>query len=90
MMGPANIVRPGVDVRVRKKDGTVKTEHIVSVGKTFGQGMVYGYLAPATSNKFFAPVKHKSINNTCDYCEDGISFGLTPGSRCPKCGGEVS
>ncbi len=43
---------------------------------------------PATSA---APNRRrKSINNECDYCADGISFGMRPGSICSHCGGQVN
>ena len=29
------------------------------------------------------------VGKECDYCADGLSFGMKPGQRCPYCGGEV-
>ncbi|MCL4433313.1 MAG: hypothetical protein M1399_00855 [Actinobacteria bacterium] len=47
VMGDPADIRPGGRVTVTKKDGTTKTETIVSVGETFNTDkgmMVYGYL----------------------------------------------
>ena len=67
--GPASVVLPGADVTVHKKDGSTKTERIVSVGKTFtrdGVEMVYGY-----------PAERQYRRNA------SYGWGESCGARCP-------
>lgn len=49
VMGPVDTIRAGATVTVTKRDGSMKTEEIKSVGRSFdrdGQQMAYGYPAP--------------------------------------------
>lgn len=74
--GPAAAMRTG-SITVTKKDGSSKTEHIESLGRTFlagGQDCCYGYLrktAPAASHAPAAARKCRSCGDKlhkCDAC----------------------
>ena len=54
IFGPADVIYPGAVVQVRKKDGTVQTETIKSVGKIFSRDGIdcrYGYRVRKTTRK---------------------------------------
>lgn len=54
VMAPAAMLHPGTTIAVRKRDGSIKQEHIWRVGRPFaadGQQMAYGYLAATTGQR---------------------------------------
>ena len=71
--GPATAVRVGA-VTVTKRDGSIKTEQVERVGKTFTAGgipMVYGYLAKTAASR---PARSAARNRwqgsySCDDCQ---------------------
>jgi hypothetical protein len=90
VMGPCNMIKAGTTVTVTKADGTTKTEYIESVGKAF-DGLCYGYPAAKAQSsrpRYSNQNNHRS-NNSCEMCEDGMSFGMRGGATCPSCGGTV-
>lgn len=59
VVGPVSSVLPGSAVTVTKRDGTTKTETVLSVGRPFtaadGVEKVYGYLAERTTSAHAGP-----------------------------------
>jgi hypothetical protein len=71
----AAMLTAGGSVEVTKADGTVKIEMIERVGKTFGAGLAYGYIAKAT--KATAPKTAKPAAR------------IYTSTRCGECRGEI-
>jgi hypothetical protein len=69
--GPESEVRVG-PVSITKRDGAVKHENVVSLGKPFsveGKTMVYGYLAPSSSSSSSSSNGNgRSSNDKCREC----------------------
>lgn len=67
--GPAAAIKPMTVVTVTKRDGSVKTEEIVEVGRPFtvdGQRMRYGYLRQEPRSR-----SHPSHSGSmCDECQE--------------------
>ena len=78
--GPASVMRTG-GVTVTKRDGSIKTEQVERIGKTFtvsGIPMVYGYLAKS------APAPRSSHRRNTwqgSYSCDDCQWVRTPATR---------
>jgi hypothetical protein len=80
VFGPADRVTTGRQVNVRKKDGSIKLETVVSVGKPFqvdGQQMVYGYLdrGRPQSGSYSTPRQGHRQRRACITAGNCSSFG---------------
>jgi hypothetical protein len=81
---PVNMLTAGGSVEVTKADGTVKIEMIERVGKTFGAGLAYGYIATKTAApKTAKPAARIYTSTRCRECRgdiqswaDGRNVGL--------------
>jgi hypothetical protein len=94
--GPAAVMRKGA-VTVTKKDGSIKTEHVGRLGKTFtvaGVPMVYGYLEQRSSGFASQAGAREYRSNRSAYsrrrCVSGgncSSFGAGTSCGAPDCDG---
>lgn len=79
VLANADILKPGREITVWKKDGTRKTEMIEKVGKTFqidGVDVAYGYIARGSRTST------KAHSGFCSECGEKA----TKGTRCWETG----